>query len=176
MVGAVQRHRCVPNPANTANYAIINPAGPDASVLNPPLWQIVTNINGTRSYFTNVDGLVGVFEHKGDILSVPQLSNPSLFFNGLNPTNQISDAMYEWLPQQVMSLLRVGTPRYVIYSYGQALKPAPTPNGVYLGNGSLLVTELSGHVGNGHARCGAPRHRADQRQRRHHRDAAASGH
>jgi hypothetical protein len=130
----------VPNPTNTANYATINPAGPNAPVLNPPLWQIVTNINGTRSYFTNVDGLVGVFEHKGDILSVPQLSNPSLFFNGLNPTNQISDEMYEWLPQQVMSLVRVGTPRYVIYSYGQALKPAPTPNGVYLGNGSLLVT------------------------------------
>jgi hypothetical protein len=39
--------------------------------------------------------------------------------------------MYEWLPQQAMSLLRVGTPRYVIYSYGQALKPAP--NGTYLG-------------------------------------------
>jgi hypothetical protein len=30
-----------------------------------------------------------------------------------------------------MSLLRVGTPRYVIYSYGQTLKPAP--NGVSLG-------------------------------------------
>jgi hypothetical protein len=39
--------------------------------------------------------------------------------------------MYEWLPEQTMSLLRVGTARYVIYSYGQALKPAP--NGTYLG-------------------------------------------
>jgi hypothetical protein len=42
--------------------------------------------------------------------------------------------MYEWLPQQTMSLLRVGgspqTPmRYVIYCYGQALNPAP--NGIY---------------------------------------------
>ena len=37
----------------------------------------------------------------------------------------ISDEMYEWLPQQVMSLLREGSPRYVIYCYGQALKPAP---------------------------------------------------
>ena len=34
--------------------------------------------------------------------------------------------MYEWLPQQVMSLLRVSNePRYVIYCYGQTLKPAP---------------------------------------------------
>jgi hypothetical protein len=41
--------------------------------------------------------------------------------------------MYEWLPQQMMSLLRVsGSPRYVIYCYGQALKPAP--NGIYTGS------------------------------------------
>ena len=34
--------------------------------------------------------------------------------------------MYEWLPQQTMSLLRCSSsPRYVIYCYGQALKPAP---------------------------------------------------
>ncbi len=43
--------------------------------------------------------------------------------------------MYEWLPQQVMSLVRLGTPRYVIYAYGQALKPAP--NGTYRGGATL---------------------------------------
>jgi hypothetical protein len=56
--------------------------------------------------------------------------------NWTNATQQqygINDEMYEWLPQQVMSLLRVGgspqTPmRYVIYCYGQTLKPAP--NGI----------------------------------------------
>jgi hypothetical protein len=45
--------------------------------------------------------------------------------------------MYEWLPQQTMSLLRVsGSPRYVIYCYGQALKPAPNSivtSGSYFG-------------------------------------------
>ena len=79
-----------------------------------------------------------MFEHEGDILSVPQLSDQSPFLNTAN-TGFNSDAMYEWLPQQVMSLVRVGTPHYVIYSYGQALKPAPTPNGIYTPNG-LLVT------------------------------------
>ena len=42
--------------------------------------------------------------------------------------------MYEWLPQQTMSLLlpaRRIAARYVIYSYGQTLKPAP--NGVVTG-------------------------------------------
>jgi hypothetical protein len=37
----------------------------------------------------------------------------------------INDAVYEWLPQQVMSLLQVGEPRFVVYSYGQTLRPAP---------------------------------------------------
>ncbi len=54
--------------------------------------------------------------------------------------NGISDEVYEWLPQQMLSLLRVtGTPqspaRFVIYSYGQSLKPAP--NGVVTGGPNL---------------------------------------
>jgi hypothetical protein len=117
----------IPNPTNVANPAIVNPAGPNT--VNSPLWQIVTNINWTRVTFTNADGLVGVFEHKGDILSASLLTSPSLFYPGLDP-NQFNDEMYEWLPQQTMSLLRCAdSPRYVIYCYGQTLKPAP--NGIY---------------------------------------------
>ena len=49
--------------------------------------------------------------------------------------------MYEWMPQQVMSLLTVsGTPqsppRYVVYCYGQTLKPAP--NGIVTTGGSFF--------------------------------------
>ena len=87
--------------------------------------KCAAGINDARASYINPDGLAGVFEHQGDILRAPQLTEQSPYLNGLNPTNQISDEMYEWLPQQIMSLLRVGTPRYVIYSYGQALKPAP---------------------------------------------------
>ena len=125
-------------PTNTiGGYTIINPAGPAG--VNSALGSLVTNINYTRNNFRNADGLTGVFEHKGDILSVPLLSDQSPFLNPA-PTALNSDAVYEWLPQQVMSLLRVGTPRYVIYSYGQALKPAPAPNnGVFVG-GSYLAT------------------------------------
>jgi hypothetical protein len=101
------------------------------------LWQIVTNINQTRANFVNVDGLKGAFEHVGDVLAVPALTAQSPFLNwpdAVQQQNGVSDEMYEWLPQQVMSLLRVsGTPespmRYVIYSYGQTLKPAP--NSIY---------------------------------------------
>jgi hypothetical protein len=125
----------------------INPAGPVG--IGAGVGQIVAGINQTRAAFTNADGLVGAFEHAGDVLSSPQLTEQSPFLNvytngvvdGAQVVNGINDEMYEWLPQQVMSLLRVsGTTqspvRYVIYSYGQALKPAP--NGIYTGGGQYF--------------------------------------
>jgi hypothetical protein len=123
-------------------YTNINPAGAyNPAVLPlPPLVQIVQGINQRRSTFTNADGLVGTFEHVGDILSVPQLTEQSPFLNWndtVQQQNGISDEMYEWLPQQTMSLLRCsGSPRYVIYCYGQTLKPAP--NGIYTGGGPFF--------------------------------------
>ena len=104
-----------------------NPALPLAQ--QPPLVQIVQAINQTRATFTNADGLAGSFEHVGDILSVPQLTEQSPFLNRNvigQIKNGISDEMYEWLPQQTLSLMRCSdSPRYVIYCYGQTLKPAP---------------------------------------------------
>jgi len=116
----------------------INPAGPPG--LNSALGQLVAGINQTRTNFVNPDGLVGSFEHVGDILAVPQLTWQSPFLNWndtVQQVNGVSDEMYEWLPEQVMSLLHVSdTPRYVIYSYGQTLKPAP--NGIYTGSGPFF--------------------------------------
>jgi hypothetical protein len=119
----------------------IDPAGPLG--VGSRVGQLVTNINNMRAQFKNPDGLTGVFEHVGDILSTLQLTEQSPFLNWNNANQQqsgISDEVYEWLPQQTMSLLRVpGTPqspmRYVIYSYGQTLKPAP--NGVVTGGPNL---------------------------------------
>ena len=120
-------------PANTASW-IIDPAGPggDTSVLG----QMVNGIGGTnllginaaRQTFTNADGLVGAFEHVGDILSVPALTETSPFLNTSTASQiqyGISDELYEWLPQQTLGLLRVDdTPRFVVYCFGQTLKPA----------------------------------------------------
>jgi hypothetical protein len=126
------------NPPPSNSVVIIQPAGP--AWTNSPLGQLVNGINQTRATFTNADGLVGTFEHMGDILSVPQLTeqSPFLYWNdGLQQTNGISDEMYEWLPQRTMSLLRASrSPRYVIYCYGQALKPAP--NSIYMGGGQFF--------------------------------------
>jgi hypothetical protein len=119
----------------TTASLIINPAGVNGA--NSQLGEIVTNINYTRSLFP-----MQAFTHVGDILSVPALTENSLFLNTNTPITGIfkkyptleygiSDEVYEWLPQQMMELLRVGdAPRYVVYCYGQTLKPAP--NGLVL--------------------------------------------
>ena len=127
----------VPPSGPTNAYSVIQPAGIYDATLpltnQPPLLQIVAGINQTRT--NTVLFPRQTFAHVGDILAVPQLTEQSPFLNLVN-TNYNGDERYEWLPQQVMSLLRVGTPRYVIYSYGQTLKPAP--NGTYLGGGSYF--------------------------------------
>ncbi|HEY5232222.1 MAG TPA: hypothetical protein VIK35_01635 [Verrucomicrobiae bacterium] len=123
----------VPPSGPTNTYSVIQPAGIYSATNPPPLVQIVAGINQTRTNTALFPRQS--FAHAGDILAVPQLTEQSPFLNLVN-TNYNGDERYEWLPQQVMSLLRVGTPRYVIYSYGQTLKPAP--NGTYLGAGSYF--------------------------------------
>jgi hypothetical protein len=121
----------------TVTNLTIDPAG--LAGLNSALGKLVKNIYDTRTNFVNVDGLKGVFEHKGDVLASPLLSEQSPFLNWNDPAQQqygISDELYEWLPQQTMSLLRSpSAPRYVVYCYGQTLKPAPN---------SLVTSVLAG--------------------------------
>lgn len=130
----------------------INPAGPDTG--DSPVWQLMTNIDATRRAVQNPDGVNGAFEHKGDILAAAKLSDQSPFLNTTNSmaqlTNNISDEMYEWLPQQAMSLLSVGNhqTRYVIYTWGQCLQPAP--GGTYLGSdyfGMVTNYQVTAEVG-----------------------------
>jgi hypothetical protein len=104
---------------------VINPAGIGT---NSALYQIVANINDTRNSMSNVDGTVGTFEHIGDVFRAPLLTEQSPYLNWNNSAQQqsgISDEVYERIPQQVLGLLRISqTPRYVVYCYGQALRPA----------------------------------------------------
>jgi hypothetical protein len=108
----------------------INPAG--INTASSALGQMVNGpagINATRANINSFPG--GSFLHVGDILATPSLTDQSPFFNtnringaGVLLTNGITDAAYEWLPQQAMSLLKLDdAPRYVIYCYGQTLKP-----------------------------------------------------
>jgi hypothetical protein len=42
-----------------------------------------------------------------------------------NVRNAWTDRAVEYIPQQVLSLLRQDEPRFVVYAVGQSLKPAP---------------------------------------------------
>jgi len=134
------RQNAWPRPALATAPFTLQPAGfYDPAFPLPALVRIVQGIVQKHSTFTNADGLVGAFEHAGDILSVPQLTERSPFIstNGYIHLTNVNDEIYEWLPQQVMSLLRCSSsPRYVIYCYGQALKPAP--DGIYTGGGNYF--------------------------------------
>lgn len=59
---------------------------------------------------------------------MPELTDASPYLslatNSLSFQRGVNDVAYEWLPQQILSLLRSGEPRFVIYAYGQALRPA----------------------------------------------------
>jgi hypothetical protein len=112
------------NPTPPVTNMIIQPAGVDGD--NSLLAQLVNSINATR---TNTSLFpLGAFTKASDILRVSALTEQSPFLNwndSLQQQYNISDELYEWLPQQTIGLLRVGTPRYVVYCYGQALRPAP---------------------------------------------------
>ena len=100
--------------------------------------NLVTSINGWRAA-TNTSGQLlfpgQVFTNVGDILSVPALTTASPFLS--TAANAITnDAVIERLPQQVMNLLKAEDARYVIYGYGQSLKPAD--HSIYLGSGQYF--------------------------------------
>ncbi|MBL9173903.1 MAG: hypothetical protein JNL10_10245 [Verrucomicrobiales bacterium] len=80
----------------------------------------------------------GVLPKLGSILQVPTLTDRAPFLRaGLNwpAVRNVSDEVLERLPQQILSLLRADEPRFVVYSFGQTLKPAP--NAVNLRPGPL---------------------------------------
>ena len=93
---------------------------------SPQLTNIVNSINAARAARPN-----GVFGSVAEVLSAPALTigtgtNGSPFLNlaDVQRNAGLNDAAVERIPQQILSLLKVGHPRVVVYSYGQALKPA----------------------------------------------------
>jgi hypothetical protein len=105
---------------NANSFTNIEPALAYNPSQTPNLVKIVDGINSTRTNFPN-----RAFARLGDVLATPQLTVESPY---LSRTNRavLNDAVVERIPQQILGLLHGGdqAPRFVIYSYGQALKPA----------------------------------------------------
>jgi hypothetical protein len=109
-------------------WTSIQPAGVYDPSDPPAVVKIVNAINDVRrTNFVN-----GVYRHLGDILATPELTvNPYLVTNSpflnLQDPAFLNDEDYERIPQQVLGLLQCydpSAPRFIIYCYGQALKPA----------------------------------------------------
>lgn len=106
------------------------------AALSPQVGEIVWGIIATKTQRTRIGNNEfdiypqHQFRRVGDILAVPHLSEGSPFIVTNNLVTGklfgLNDAVIERIPQQIMSLLTLPkSPRFVIYSYGQALRPAP---------------------------------------------------
>jgi hypothetical protein len=96
----------------TTNGVAINPTTDISNIVDT-----VNGINASRA--TNVNGL---FHKIGDILQASTLTVNSPYVAGTTISDD-SDEMVERIPQQTLSLLKVGLPQFVIYSWGQSLRP-----------------------------------------------------
>jgi len=100
---------------NLSSNTFIRPAFLDTNLAN-----IVSGINRTRATMPG-----GSFRHLGDILATPELTIQSPYVLQGAGSAQQNDAVYERIPQQILGLLKGGEePRFLIYAYGQTLKPA----------------------------------------------------
>ncbi len=94
------------------------------AALDPALMQIFEGISRVRENMP-----LKRFEHMGDILAVPELTTASPFLkppftdSRVELTYYVRDVDFERIPDQILSLLKLGEPRYVIYAFGQSLKP-----------------------------------------------------
>ena len=99
---------------------------------------------GINAYRTNQPN--GLFHKIGDILGTPALTIASPYVTNVS-ASLLTDDMIERIPQQTLSFLRVGEPQFVIFAWGQALRPKGPP---YLGSGPNVNTytnyEITGEV------------------------------
>ncbi len=55
------------------------PPYPNGNIINSAMLQLVQSINRSRTNYVGIDGLHGAYEHVGDVLSAPALSDGSPF-------------------------------------------------------------------------------------------------
>jgi hypothetical protein len=110
----------------------INPSNDVQFLMDAPYAGLAgPGTNGINVVRTNQ--LNQVFHKIGGILAAPALTVNSPFLGANAATAaEYSDEEVERIPQQVLSLLKVGEPQFAIFAWGQSLKPKGPP---YLGGG-----------------------------------------
>jgi hypothetical protein len=81
-----------------------------------PFTNFLAGINSARNAEADQ-----TFHSLGRVFNAPMLSIDSPFLPG--PAGAFTDEEVEAIPQQVAGLLKLGQPQFVIYGFGQALKP-----------------------------------------------------
>jgi len=120
---------------SASTNVVMTPAAVDPAA-DPAVELIVEGINRQRELVSSnrYNGyLFAPFNKLSDLMSTPELSEGSPYLN-VDPnllnafmpsgTAVITDADYERIPQQILSLVKLGEPRFVVYAWGQSLKPA----------------------------------------------------
>jgi hypothetical protein len=102
---------------------LVVPNANDTNLVSPAMFRLVAGINKHRDDMPN-----HTFTNLAQFLQTPELTVGSPWLNWQSSYQRqlgLTDTAYERIPQQILSLVRVGEPRFVVYAYGQALKPAP---------------------------------------------------
>lgn len=122
------------------NFNFIRPATPEFDAIIDGLNQYralrTVKTNWVRSGGVYVAQVVtnGIFDSIGGILGASALSlrSPYLYRTNLDLnviTNHLqlawTDDIVERIPQQMLSLVQTDEPRFVVYAFGQTLRPAP---------------------------------------------------
>jgi hypothetical protein len=117
---------------------IIEPGAIDA---NKTIDRLVERINVRRGQMTGQ-----VFSSISELLSVKGLTVESPFLQPPYVPNPppmaqtpLRDQHFEAIPEKILSLVHRGEPRFVVYAFGQSLKPAPQ---------SILTSNIRGLVTN----------------------------
>ncbi|HMJ65181.1 MAG TPA: hypothetical protein VK615_07500, partial [Candidatus Binatia bacterium] len=121
-------------------------------VVEPPVRQIVEAVNNYREKLPGK-----VFGRLSEFLAVPALTTNSPYLMAPyttlplpgpeSPAMPLRDEDYERIPEAILSLVKPGEARFVIYAFGQSLKPAPQsviPGGTY--RGMCLNYEVTGEL------------------------------
>jgi hypothetical protein len=115
-------------PSDSLLFPSISQAGPSGyTIVDPANVALLT-----QGYLSGTNLVPGiniaraaqpdqVFHNTGSIFSAPTLSIDSPFLPA--PANYFTDEEVEAIPQQIAGLIKLGQPRFVVYSWGQALKP-----------------------------------------------------
>jgi hypothetical protein len=113
------------------NNGVLGPQGNYANLVD-----VNSAYYGINAYRTNQPN--GIFHKVGYILGASALTTTSPFLGGnASAVPDVTDEMVERIPQQTLSLLKVGEPQFVIFAWGQALKPKGPP---FLGVGANTNT------------------------------------